>query len=41
MGACAPAEVLQRVRRTHPEKDGVVLIMIFYAENLKLEKIAH
>ena len=40
-GACAPAEVLQWVRRTRPEEDRVVLIMIFYAENLKLEKFAH
>ena len=40
-GACTPAEVLQRVRRTRPEEDRVVLIMIFYAENLTLEKFAH
>ena len=37
-GACAPAEILQQVRRTHPEEIGVVLIMIFYVENPKLEK---
>ena len=35
-GVCAPTEILQRVGRTRPEKDGVVLIMISYAENWKI-----
>ena len=36
MGTRAPAEILQPVHRTRPEKDGVVLIMIFYAGNWKI-----
>ena len=39
-GACIPAEILQWVRRTRPEENLVVLIMIFYGENPKLGKFA-
>ena len=39
-GACIPAEILQWVRRTRPEGNLVVLIMIFYGENPKLGKFA-
>ena len=41
MGACAPAEILQQVRRIRPEEDEVILIMILYAENPGLKKFAH
>ena len=30
MGACAPAEILLRVRRTRPKEIGVALIMMSY-----------
>ena len=39
-GACAPAEILLRVRRTRPEEIEVVLIMISYIENLELKNCA-